>query len=819
MDISIDLPFMNSPIDHHEFGVDNMIKIKNNRANSSAEIAISKIIAAILGVMSFSCIGLLHAAEGESATGVFEEITVTARKREESLLEVPIAITALTAADIEAKGINEFKDIIAFTPGFHFAEHSVGRADRSNRILVIRGMHISQENDHQQAATVFVDGAPTHGSVIAGLEDAERIEVVRGPQSAYFGRATLSGAVNFVTKTPSREFGGKIIGEFGKFGTKNLGASFEGPLGETVSYRVALSHQETDGQYKAANNPDLTLGARQTQSIAATLYFEPSDKFNAKLRVHKWEDDDGPGAAFGYGVNNGEGLFDCLLPNSTLAVRSGGGNWFCGEAPFPSGEYIQYDNEMTPAMRNLLNGIASPGLSIDTITDKPFLDGFGFAREAEQMSLNMNYVLDNGITISSIIASSENRWMALDDLDRRATRDLDVMKDVALLNGRDLEDSSQELRVSSAQDQRLRWLLGLSKFKFEGKRTSGFHIFNSVRSLSLGNVFDIETTGIFAAVEYDITDALTINIEARKQKDEVEEARSSGDEFVSGTFKSTTPKFVVDYRVNDDITVYGSYGEGTRPGGFNVNLFNQPESVLAALADIGLFKEIEEEELDMSELGIKASLLDGRAWLQASIYRGDWTAQTAAGTFVDEVFYGGTATGGEIELSGFEVEGAWAVSDNFTLEGTYGLNDSDIKVLKDCADCGVLMGTQDISGMGKRKQRNPKVQGSLSGTLTGEVQAGIEWYLRADYIHTGSSYATDANILETGASNRINMRLGVVRDNLKVELVGENLTDDKTVTNYQFLIDFAWLPPGVNRVATAGLPDKRYLGLKATYSF
>ena len=105
-----------------------------------------------------------------------EEIVVTARKREENILEVPLAITALTSTDIEEKGIGEFKDIIAFTPGFHFAEHSVGRADRSNRILVIRGMHISQENDHQQAATVFVDGAPMHGSVIAGLEEAERIE-------------------------------------------------------------------------------------------------------------------------------------------------------------------------------------------------------------------------------------------------------------------------------------------------------------------------------------------------------------------------------------------------------------------------------------------------------------------------------------------------------------------------------------------------------------------------------------------------------------------------------------------------------------------
>ena len=121
-----------------------------------------------------------------------EELVVTARKREENILDVPLSITALTSENIEAKGIGEFKDIISFTPGFHFAEHSVGRADRSNRILVIRGMHISQENDHQQAATVFVDGAPMHGSVIAGLEDAERIEVVRGPQSAYFGRATLA---------------------------------------------------------------------------------------------------------------------------------------------------------------------------------------------------------------------------------------------------------------------------------------------------------------------------------------------------------------------------------------------------------------------------------------------------------------------------------------------------------------------------------------------------------------------------------------------------------------------------------------------------
>ena len=283
-----------------------------------------------------------------------------------------------------------------------------------------------------------------------------------------------------------KESKGKLVTEFGKYGTKNIGLSFEGPLNETTSYRVAISSQDTDGQYKAFNDDNLTLGARETVSIAGTLYFEPSDRFNAKLRFHTWEDNDGPGAAFGYGVNNGEELFDCLLPNSTLAVRSGGGNWFCGVAPFPTAQYIQYDDVMSSDKVDLLNGVATTGLTIDTITDNPFLHGFGFAREAEQFSLIMNYELDNGVTITSITASNENRWMALDDLDRRATADLGI-KSVSLLNGRDLDDFSQEIRFTSPQDQRLRWMIGLSKFEFEGKIISGEPVDLDGNSISPGD--------------------------------------------------------------------------------------------------------------------------------------------------------------------------------------------------------------------------------------------------------------------------------------------------------------------------------------------
>ena len=173
---------------------------------------------------------------------------------------------------------------------------------------------------------------------------------------------------------------------------QTLDFSTEGPINDTTAYRIAISSQDTDGQYTAANSPTLKLGERSTVSFAGTLYFEPSDNFNAKLRYHTWEDEDGPGAAFGYGVNNGEALFNCNLPNSSLAARNGTNNWFCGVAPFPQDANIQYDAQMSPNKVSLLNGVPTAGLSIDTITDNPFLNGFGFAREAQSSQLDYELV-------------------------------------------------------------------------------------------------------------------------------------------------------------------------------------------------------------------------------------------------------------------------------------------------------------------------------------------------------------------------------------------------------------------------------------------
>ena len=587
----------------------------------------------------------------QAAEDVLEEVVVTARKREESLLEVPVAITAITAGDIEARGITQFVDLVDFTPGFFFAEHSVGRGDRSNRLLVVRGMRIESEDDHVQPAMVFVDGAPMMGSVISGLEDAERVEVVKGPQSAYFGRSTFAGAVNFITKTPSEEFNGKVTAEVSRYGTGTLGLQVEGPVTDNLFYRLSSSSYRTGGQYRLGNDPSQKLGARKTWNIAGTLYATPSEQFSAKLRVHHWRDDDGPGAAFAYGEGNGEQYFNCNPSGSTLLERNGGNTWICGEAPFPQPEEINADFVLVGNKIDLLNGIPTPGRAIVAPFDPPFLDGFGLARRAWNMSLIMDYEFSNGITLASVSAFHSNEWMALDDVDRRHTAPVANIRDTALLNSRDLRDFSQEVRLSADQG-RWRWQLGGSFFDTTGVRSSGIRLFGSVFGLGVGNSWDIQTTGVFGSLGYDLTDQLSVSVEGRQQWDDVAEKGATGVNELSDTFSSFTPRVIVDFEATEDVTLYASFAQGTRPGTFNTNLIGRSQTELDQIREqTGADLAVPEEELDSIELGLKGSFLDGRAWVAAAVYWGDWKAQSTTGAVVSRAdgtqdFIGISAVGG-----------------------------------------------------------------------------------------------------------------------------------------------------------------------------
>jgi len=758
------------------------------------------------------------AARAQGSAPMLEEIVVSARKREESLLDVPLAISVLSAKDIQAKDIEELDDIAAFTPGFFFGGPSVGSNSRNNRRMIIRGMQFNTDVQTKQGATLFIDGAPVLGAEFGRLRGIERIEVIKGPQSAYFGRSTFAGAVNIITRKPRNEWGGEVFADLGDFGTRDIGATLEGPLAtEALAFRLDVSEYSTDGQYRNNGGLGEKLGQRETRDVALTFLATPSDSFSAKLRLHYWEDEDGPPPGFTYASGNAQDAYNCNR-GGISPVINGMNNWICGVPRQPTAAEISLDTVITPdvALRLANSGPGQIALL------GPSIDHYGLKRVANEVGLFLDYEFAGGQTVSSISAWHANSFRALDDLDRRATESRGLARNWVQISDNDRKDFSQELRLSSAQDGRLTWLVGANYSDIEARSvatTRLLGVWNSGNGISTNAV---ETIGVFAAAAYKITDRWTFNLEGRYQEDKVTDGVQIG-ATLSDTFISTTPRAILEYKPVDGQTYYASFSQGTRPGSFNPNVVALPASVLPCLlAEAGADLSVPEEELDSFELGFKGRLFDGRMQLTAAAYSAKWRKQNNRGgplcRFPDgstqTVFV--TGTGGSTDLQGVELEMQIAATERLTLEATFAWTDSEI-LRRDCADCLGILGFREIAGLGKEFSRTPLLSGTASANYRGEFGNGLGWFARGDYIFRGSTWATEANLAETGDQQLVNLRAGIERDAWSIEAYVSNALDNDTFTGFQRFTDGS--VSAAATMLTAGLPEKRMVGLRANYRF
>ncbi|MBL8645425.1 MAG: TonB-dependent receptor plug domain-containing protein, partial [Rhodospirillaceae bacterium] len=142
--------------------------------------------------------------QAQAQSLALEEITVTARKVEENLMTVPVAVTAFSEKDIEAINIKQLTDVMLMTPSFNFVNQQggSGRNDRGANALVFRGLFLASNVGLSAGGQMFIDGAPIIGAHQPSIVDVARIEVLKGPQSAYFGRSTFVGAINFIMREP-----------------------------------------------------------------------------------------------------------------------------------------------------------------------------------------------------------------------------------------------------------------------------------------------------------------------------------------------------------------------------------------------------------------------------------------------------------------------------------------------------------------------------------------------------------------------------------------------------------------------------------------
>lgn len=782
----------------------------------------------------------------QTGPAVLEEVTVTARKREESLQDIPLSITAFSAEELQEAQIVDLVDLSSFSPGMNFRNQSFSIGGRWQPSIRFRGLNSGTGNPSFQVGAAFIDGIYVWGSMQnMSTFDVERVEVIKGPQNAYFGRNTFSGAVNFITREPGDEWLVQVRGGVEEFDGSNLGVAVAGPVIEDVlSVRLSADRLVRGAQFDTSDGGE--LGEEESMQYNMTLLWTPNDAFRAKLRYSRMDTDDGPAAV---GVLN-----SFLDPDLDNACLTGTVPFFCGALPADRG-LLDQNTQVPATLRSQLTALVNNDVeAINEFAAAPYdgnnpelqlledlgVSDFGLKSENERLTLELGYRFANGYSIDVLYGDNSTDQGILRDRDNTTTINGLLTFGVG---GLAFEDESFEIRLTSPQDARFRWLLGYNRI--EQSVTGGVGggigltvLNNQIVGLSLPSVTeqtDSDFDGIFAALSYDITEQLTVDIEARRQTDKVTNAVGTPGER-SEEFKDTAPRYILTWQPNDGTTVYTSWARGLLPGTTNANLNNFNAADIAALqaAYPGAAEVVDSEELESFEIGIKQDF--GRWRYALTYYDMDWsnrknqvfTPCVSGGPGVclnpsgdpDDPRPSGTGqinavVPQEAEVRGIEGDITVQVLDSLVMGATLSWVDAENGRFQSIFTANA---TGEADADGKTPIEYPEESASLYGQLELPAWGGNSWYARADVLYTGKSYVDDSNQSYIDAFTTVNLRGGLSGANWRVEGYVNNLTDEDGWMAGRRSTDFStFFFAGLTQSAVAIPIRRQTMGLRVSY--
>ena len=806
-----------------------------------------------------------------------EEIIVTARKREENLQDIPLTVSAFTESALEERGITSLQDIADFTPGFDFAQ-AFGRNDFRP---VIRG----QANILGRAnAGLFIDGIIVEeGNASIPMAALERVEVVKGPQSALYGRSTLAGAINYVLKKPGDEFAGEVTAEYGERDHIRAEIHGSGPLGEVAGFAITLSHYERDGEYdnRFPGNPlgapalDNDVGGEETNSITAVLTLNPTERVNLQAHLmyeETWDDHyaiamQPAGANNCFQVTRGGPLTQPLPPAGTPEASAGtvasagynGSGYYCGR--------VDVDDVLA----------ATGG---DTMIETGFFDDDGTERKSLRLGLKAEVDLTEAVTVTSItgyndIATDTWQDQTFGGGDTRlpvvgvglpftvqpfsaAPR---IFSRVGFLtaNADDFDDFSQEIRLGYDAGNAVRSMLGFYYYESddEGDLITSFDTTTSTyidgtrlfapfnpafapATISTSASYEgapfrpnggqeIESWSVFGSVEFDFTEKLTVGVNLRYNEDDFDSTPAgAGAGSVNGSFNAFLPKFTASYKAAGNLLVYGNISRGNKPG-----TLNRDEGVPEA--DL----EVDEETAWNFELGMKSAWMDNRVIANAAVYHIDWkdmqlTSTRAAVVNGQPRTFSILENVGKATINGIELDLAAQLTDFWDVRVGYAWTDSEIDEFIQSVDAGAAAGSAfreaalingysasgDVIISGTQLPQSSKHQLNLSNTLHGNMTGDWSWFLRADMNYNSKRYAQVYNLAHTGNREIVNLRGGVRGGNFDIEVWVDNVFDNEDSTALIRYVQANNLTFNpFNRAIGVTLPEKRRVGVTARYRF
>lgn len=729
-------------------------------------------IARILGPIT---LGLATQTLAETYSPMLEEVIVTAQKRSESLQEIPAAINAFSGEDIDAAGWEDLNRLQEAVPSL-----VINGESKTRSYIAIRGIGTRKFDIGTDASVgMFIDEVyvARFSSALTGIMDLERIEVLKGPQGTLYGRNTIGGAINILTRQPTDEFEARVKAGVGNENAWELSGYVSGGITDDIAARLSLSRSEIDGVLKDTGSGN--KGAEENDSARLSVRFEPFDDWRlgftgdySKIKSDAVLMEAVPGDDFPI----------VLVPPTDPRV----------DAIIARGKEDRYEN-----------AYSTPG----------FVD-----REFGQYAIKAEHYADWGNFLSISSYSSD---------DYQEERDFDGTIINAWIHAVDQQSDqfSQEFRLTSSTggfatfNERLEWVLGVYYFEDDAERvdihSSEDSILNPpVFEEPIGfTLFDIEVDTVsyaaYSQATYAITDRFNLTAGVRYTKDEKDftyigdtnvptppvtarfETRDTID------FDSTDPKVALDYAVTDDVMLYASYAEGYKSGGVQFGVGNE-----ANAAD-----SFDEERLSSIEIGMKSRLWGDRLQLNVSAYDYDFEDQQVQQIIeVDGAPIATTENVASSEMNGIELEVLALMTGGLTLDFKYAWQDAEFDEF--------LSEEGDFSG----NQMPAAPEHAYTVALTQELSLGEygDTILNATYAWKDTQYFNFANEelarqADYGVFN-VSAIWRLWDDRSTLRLYCDNCTDE------EYLLTFTAFPA----LFGGGLNNWDYglrYGLEFTYSF
>jgi iron complex outermembrane receptor protein len=786
--------------------------------------------------------GAATSAAAQSAppptASTLEQVVVTARKKSESLMTVPIAISALTAKDLQASHIESLIDISEYVPGVTIDNDGSDHVDRSEQSIFIRGM----SSGVSPSVSVFIDGAPVAVGFISDVSDAERVEVLKGPQSAFFGRETFGGAINIVTRDPSDVFGGSFDGLYGSDNWYDLKGSLEGPLlGDKLTARVSVRDYSTDGQYKSSIAPYSDLGAQSTKSVSVTLKYEPFNGLTMKAYFGFWDDHDGPAPVYKIGASS----YNC----NAGAGPAGVNNYYCGTLPTVNTSTVAVPTALDSLFRSQVFGNSS-GTLIPLFPD--LLTDDGLVRHGFNGHLTIDYLIPGtGLKFTSLTAGNVQESQDNVNLDNENTSNIfnfytlygiPNIESYYTWNARVQradDDVSQEFRITSDQTKRFRYTVGASFARSsDSVYIDGLFPFGAADFGGGGPQIDT-VYGVFGSASYDVTSKLKVTFEGRYQVDHIAVYNRAPPMPLTLDASTTSgdflPRAIIQYDITPSTMVYVTYSKGVNPPVFNTDLVGLPAQVDAEYASIyGVKVAVKPEYLENYETGVKGRFFENTLQVAADIYFDNWTNQILSQFLsVPGVpgYLGGApdtqtvqTNGGDTHLYGAELDGQWLATPRLLFGFSAAYNKTEIETYPGyfCPgdSCTPNAGTTNI--VGHSLPNVPLFSANLSATYTGDIGPNMKWYVRGDYIYRDSQYTDLSNLAKIGDSNRFNFRVGVTKEKTSLEVFILNAFNNRQYQSVNGTTDIDGQPNAYGAypfAAVLGLPVLRQVGVRLKSAF